>query len=211
MADARRRGSARRARVAAIDPELGRIIVDGRTHSADIVVVAAGAWLGRLAPEFAEAVRPSRQTILFLEPPEDFRAAWSAAPILVEDGGAHPGYLLPPRGATRLKIGGHHFSRYGDVDDDRTPAEGDIAPVMAVGAQALIDFDRYRLLEAKANYIAATKEERFIVRPLGRAGWVVSACAGHGFKLAPLIAGGVAAAIAGEREASEVEAWAAAR
>jgi len=45
----------------------------------------------------------------------------------------------------------------------------------------------------------------------GRAGWIVSACSGHGFKLAPLIADGVAAAIAGERDPVGVNPWAAGR
>jgi glycine/D-amino acid oxidase-like deaminating enzyme len=199
------------ARVDAVDPDLGRVVADGQTHAADVVIVATGVWVARIEPQLAALIRPSRQTVTFLDPPDDFRAAWSQAPILVFDGGAHPGYALPPRGGTRLKIGGHHFSRYGAADDDRSALAEDIAPVAAVAAAALVDFERYRFLEAKASYIASAPEERFLVHPLGRAGWVVSACSGHGFKLAPLIASGVAAAIAGERDAAGVPAWAAGR
>ena len=199
------------ARVDAVDPDLGRVVVGGRAHAADLVIVAAGAWAPRIAPHLASLVRPSRQTVMFLDPPDDLRAAWSQAPILVWDGGAHPGYALPPRNGTRLKIGGHHFSRYGEADDDRSASAEDVAPVEAVAAEAFVDFGRYRVLEAKANYIASAPEERFLVHPLGRAGWFVSACSGHGFKLAPLIANGVAAAISGERDAAGVPAWAAGR
>ena len=201
------------ARVDAVDPDLGRVVADGQTHAADVVIVAAGVWAARIAPQLAALVRPSRQTVMFLDPPDDFRAAWSQAPILVFDGGAHPGYALPPRGGTRLKIGGHHFGRYGEADDDRSALAEDIAPVAAVAAaphrsRTDLPFPRGQ----QASYMQpSAPEERFLVHPLGRAGWVVSACSGHGFKLAPLIAKGVAAAIAGERDAAGVPAWAAGR
>ena len=200
-----------RSRVDAVDPDLGQVIVGGGVHAADLVIVAAGAWAAAIAPQLASAVRPARQTMLFLDPPADLRAAWSQAPMLVWDGGAHPGYALPPRGGARLKIGGHHFGGYGDPDDDRTATPEELAPVEAVAADAFVDFRRYRFIEAKANYITAAAEERFLVHPFGRAGWIVSACSGHGFKLAPLIADGVAGAIAGERDAAGVPAWAAGR
>ena len=197
--------------VDAVDLDLGQVIVGGRRHSADLVLVAAGAWAERIVPQLRSVVRPARQTVLFLDPPADLRAAWSQAPMLVWDGGAHPGYALPPRDGARLKIGGHHFSRYGDPDEDRSATPQDLAPVQAVAEEAFVDFRRYRFIEARANYIAATAEERFRVGPFGRAGWIVSACSGHGFKLAPLIAEGVAAAVAGERDAAEVSEWAAGR
>lgn len=52
-----------------------------------------------------------------------------------------------------------------------------------------------------------TKDEGFLVHPTGDAGWVISACSGHGFELGTLIGDGVAAAIAGERPAAEVADW----
>jgi glycine/D-amino acid oxidase-like deaminating enzyme len=197
------------SRVESVDFDGGRIKADQQTHAADIVVVAAGAWAAQIAPQIAARVRPSRQTIVFLEPPDDLRAAWAHAPILVADGGTHPGYALPPRNGTRLKIGGHHFNRYGEPDEDRSAIPEEVAPIEAVGREAFSRFDRYRILETKANYITSAGEERFLVHPLGRAGWLVSACSGHGFKLAPLIANGVAAAIAGDRDPESVQTWAA--
>jgi glycine/D-amino acid oxidase-like deaminating enzyme len=197
-------------RVADIDPEGGRVVVDGVAHKADVVVVAAGAWVTALAPRYARALTPSRQTVLYLDPPSDFRGAWSSAPVIIEEGAYHS-YTLPPRGGMRLKIGDHHFSRRGAGEDDRIAKPEDIAPVAAAAADAFVDFDRYRLLEAKVCYYTVTDDESFLVEPLGRAGWIVSACSGHGFKLAPLIADGVAAAIAGERDQVGVKPWAAGR
>jgi sarcosine oxidase/sarcosine oxidase subunit beta len=199
------------SRVEALNPDLGQVTVDGRVHATDVVVVAAGAWASRIAPVLAPLLRPSRQTVLFLGPPEDVRGAWLRAPIIVTDGGAHPGYALPPLNGARLKIGGHHFNRYGDADESRIAIPEEIARVAAVGAEAFSDFERYRILEARANYITSAPEERFVVQKLGRAAWAASACCGHGFKLAPLIAEGVAAAVVNERDAASVATWAAGR
>jgi glycine/D-amino acid oxidase-like deaminating enzyme len=197
-------------RVADIDPEGGRVVVDGVAHKADVVVVAAGAWVTALLPRYARALTPSRQTVLYLDPPSDLREAWSRAPVIIEEGALHS-YTLPPRGGMRLKIGDHHFSRRGAGEDDRIARPEDIAPVAAAAADVFVDFGRYHLLEAKVCYYTVTDDESFLVEPLGRAGWIVSACSGHGFKLAPLIADGVAAAIACERDPVGVKPWAAGR
>ncbi|MCX5578420.1 NAD(P)/FAD-dependent oxidoreductase [Kaistia terrae] len=194
--------------VEAIDLEHGRVVVAGKTHAADVVLVAAGAWVTRLLPEVAPAVTPSRQTVLYLDPPDDLRSAWAEAPILIEEG-AHLSYTLPPRGGTGLKIGDHHFSRRGHPDEDRTPSSEDIAPVEAAAAAAFAGFERYRILEAKTCFYTVSDDESFFVQPLGRTGWVVSACSGHGFKLAPLIAQGVAEAISGKRDPAKIAEWAA--
>ncbi|BCP54840.1 FAD-dependent oxidoreductase [Kaistia sp. 32K] len=196
--------------VEAIDLEHGRVVVAGKTHAADQVVVAAGAWVTKLLPEVAPAVTPSRQTVLFLDPPEALRAAWASAPILIEDG-EHLSYTLPPRGGTRLKIGDHHFSLRGDPDDDRAATAEDADPVIAAAAAAFAGFERYRIVETKTCFYTVTDDESFFVQPLGAVGWVVSACSGHGFKLAPLIANGVADAIAGHRDPAGIAAWAAGR
>ncbi|HWJ75164.1 MAG TPA: FAD-dependent oxidoreductase [Kaistia sp.] len=198
-------------RVRAIDPAIGRVVTDGGQFDADLVVVAAGAWVGDLLPELKGRLVPSRQTVLYLEPPQRFAAAWAAAPILVDTGLSHGAYVLPPKAGTRLKIGDHVFTRRGHGDDDRIATEVDIAPVAAAAREAFVDFDHYRLLEAKVCYYTVTEDERFVVEPIGAAGFVVSACSGHGFKLGPLIASRLADAIAGRASIGSVSAYAAGR
>ncbi len=46
-----------------------------------------------------------------------------------------------------------------------------------------------------------SEDERFVGRPESDRCWVISACSGHGFKLAPAMAEAVAQAIVGERDA----------
>ncbi len=198
-----------RTSVRSVDPQSGRVVTDRGVFDADVVVVAAGAWVLDLVPAAAPRLTPSRQTVLYLKPPERFAAAWRTAPIIVDTGLSHGAYVLPPREGTRLKIGDHVFTREGHGGDDRVASARDIAPVEAAARESFVDFDDYTLLEAKVCYYTVTEDERFVVEPIGPAGWLLSACSGHGFKLAPLIATRLADALVGRIGLDRVSGFAA--
>jgi sarcosine oxidase/sarcosine oxidase subunit beta len=197
------------SRVSDVDTEAGSFTVNGERQSADMVVIAAGAWLPAIYPAARPRLTPSRQVMLYLQPPAELAAAWAAAPVLVDQGVTHGAYILPPRGGTRLKIGDHVFTRRGDGSDDRIATAEDVADVTTAANEIFAGFERYQLLEAKVCYYTVTDDERFVVEPIGAKGWLLSACSGHGFKLGPVIASGLADAITGKREPAEVTAWAA--
>ena len=200
-------------RVTEVDPETGRLVAEGRMHAGDVVVVAAGAWADRLVAQLRGVGVPSRQAVLYLAPPQDLAAAWDEAPVMIHRF-SHDGdgvYTLPPRQGTRLKIGDHVFSRTGDADGDRVATAQDLARLWPAARAAFRDLDRYAVLEPKACFYTVTEDESFFVKPIGAAGWVISACSGHGFKLGALMGEGVAQAIAGERPAEGVADWAAGR
>ena len=51
--------------VRSVDLEQGRIVTEaGTSHAADIVVVAAGAWVDRLLPDLGRRLIPSRQVVI---------------------------------------------------------------------------------------------------------------------------------------------------
>lgn len=197
------------SKVDAVDVDRATITVGGETIGADVVAVTAGAWVGRLVPELESRVVPSRQAVVYMAPPPDLAEAWSRAPIIAELSDETRSYALPPRFGTRLKFGNHNFTRHGDPDASRLASEDDLDPVRRSVRRAFRDFDRYAELERKACYYTVEANEQFVVRPLGPSAWVVSACSGHGFKLQPLIADGLARAILGERDADTVTNWAA--
>jgi sarcosine oxidase/sarcosine oxidase subunit beta len=199
------------SRVSAVDPDAGIVVAGGREHRADHVVVAAGAWVNKLTDVLEETVVPSRQTVMYLAPPPELAAFWRQAPVLVDLGLESGTYTLPPRLGTRLKVGDHVFTRTGDADGDRIARDADVARLESAARLAYRDFERYQVLERKICFYTVTRDasERFAVRPWGDRAWIVSACSGHGFKLGPLIADGVAAAIAGERSPEETTRWAA--
>ena len=191
-----------------VDVDTGRFLANG-WESADLVVIAAGAWLPAIHPASAGRLVPSRQAMLYLEPPPRLRRAWAEAPIIVDSGLTHGGYILPPKAGTRLKIGDHAFSRKGHGDDDRRATPEDTARIRTAAREVFVEFDAYTVLEARICYYTVSPDERFVVEPIGRSGWVLSACSGHGFKLGPLIASGLADAIVGRRPAADIPAWAA--
>ena len=199
------------AQVSEVDPERGRLVANGALHEGDMVVVAAGAWADRLVPGLRGVAVPSRQAVLYLSPPPDMAEAWARAPVMLDvrpDGGL---YTLPPRRGTRLKVGDHVFSRAGDPDEDRAATEQDLARLWPAARETYRDLDRYSVLEPKACFYAVAEREEFLVRQTGAAGWLVSACSGHGFKLGSLMGELVARAIAGEMAGADVTELAAGR
>lgn len=172
-------------KVDAVDIEAGTVSAGGAVHAGDHVVLAAGTWINRLLPETAGALVPSRQTVIFLAPPADLAALWARAPIYLDLGAETGTYVLPPRPGTRLKIGDHRFSLTGDPDAPRLASEDEIAGLMAACHLGYADFDRYTVLERKACYYTVTDDEHFVIRPAGKKATLLSACSGHGFKLAP--------------------------
>ncbi len=194
-----------------VDLARGRVTAGGRAYEGDVVVVAAGAWADRLAPELRGVAVPSRQAVLYLSPPPELAQAWAEAPVMLDlspDGGL---YTLPPRRGTRLKLGDHLFSRRGDPDGDRVADAADLQRLWPAARAVYRDIDRYSVLEPKACFYTVTEREEFLVRPSGAAGWVVSACSGHGFKLGSLMGELVARGITGEMAAEQVTALAAGR
>ena len=113
-------------------------------------------------------------------------------------------------GAARGSRSGTTPSAFGATrTSSRLATDADLERLRRAARLAYRDFDAYAELERKACFYTVEPRERFVVRPLGAKGWLVSACSGHGFKLQPLITEGVAQAIAGERPAADVPAWAA--
>lgn len=187
---------------------------DGQRVAADVVVVAAGAWGAALLPDaWAEAgLRVSLQTIAYLDPPEDLAAAWGEAPLLLCRLPGHPTggiYVLPPRAGARLKIGDYATDAPGAPGGP--PNRARQVALLDAGRVAVAGFARHRVLGLRHCLYAMAPEDRFVVRQAARGAWLVSACSGHGFKLAPLVALGVAAAIEERMSARDLARWAAGR
>ncbi|MBL9058860.1 MAG: FAD-dependent oxidoreductase [Mangrovicoccus sp.] len=171
-------------RVTDLDPETGCLSVEGTRHAGDHIVVAAGAWVRRLLPG-ADTLVPSRQVVAFLAPPPGLVPLWAEAPIYFDLDADIGTYALPPRPGTRLKIGDHRFSLTGDPDDSRLAGAAESDRLMDALRRGYAGFDSYLLLESRACYYTVTPDEDFVIRPLGAKATLVSACSGHGFKLAP--------------------------
>lgn len=206
------------ASVAAVEPQAGSIrLTGGSVETGDLVLVCAGPWIGRLAPELAASVTPSRQVVVYLEPPAAQKPVWARHPMLLDIGDGAGFYLVPPvdapdlpgrpGGCTGLKIGDHSFTLTGDPDRDRQPAPEEAAPILAQCARRLRGFAGFRVAELKTCFYTVEPREHFIARPLGKAGWALSCCSGHGFKFASAIGEGFAALLQGRIAADHFIRW----
>ena len=193
-----------------IDPARARLgLSDGTVAEADRLVVAAGPWAPRLLPELAGRVTPSRQVVVYLDPPPAHREAWARAPMVLdlsEEGGF---YAVPPVAGTGLKIGDHRFSCRGDAEDPRAVTAAERDALLDLALPRLRDGGAYRVTEARACYYDVAEGERFVVEPLSDRCVVMSGFSGHGFKFGPALGRAVAAAMGDPACMAALPAWAA--
>jgi glycine/D-amino acid oxidase-like deaminating enzyme len=193
-----------------VDLQRGSVTTKGgATHAADVVVVAAGAWFGRLLPTLASRVVPSRQIVVYFDLPADQRAAWAKAPMVIEKTGDVGLYLVPPSEGRGMKIGDHEFSRSGDPAIERTASADEMRPLLDRCRSLIRGFDRWRIDRLKVCFYSVTEDERFVVERQGARGWAMSPCSGHGFKFGALMGLELARTIAEGRDATAHARWAA--
>ncbi|MBS0517170.1 MAG: FAD-dependent oxidoreductase [Proteobacteria bacterium] len=196
--------------VRSVDPERGRVITaDGAIHDADVVVVAAGAWIGRLAPSLAARLVPSRQIVVYFDMPAADRAAWSRGPMIIEKTGDVGLYLVPPMEGRGFKVGDHEFSRRGDPEAGREAHEDEVGLLLDRCRALFRGFDRWRTERLKVCFYTVTEDERFVVEKQGAAGWIMSPCSGHGFKFGALMGLELARTIVSGRDPAVHARWAA--
>jgi glycine/D-amino acid oxidase-like deaminating enzyme len=196
--------------VGSVDLERGRVTTaSGMPHDSDVVVVAAGAWVGRLLPALGRRLVPSRQMVIYFELPDDQRAAWAKGPMIIEKTGDVGLYLVPPMEGRGFKVGDHEFSRRGDPTAERSASEDEIRPLLERCRSLFHGFERWRTDRLKVCFYTVTDDERFVVEKLGGKGWVMSPCSGHGFKFGALMGLELARTIAAERDPGAHARWAA--
>jgi glycine/D-amino acid oxidase-like deaminating enzyme len=198
------------APVRSVDLERARVVVEsGAIHDADIVVVAAGAWVGRLLPALGRRLVPSRQIVVYFDLPDDLRAAWANGPMIIDKTGHVGLYLVPPAEGRGLKIGDHAFSRSGDPAGSRDASATEVAPLLERCRSLLKGFERWRINRLKVCFYTVTEDERFVVEKQGAKGWAMSPCSGHGFKFGAVMGLELARTIVAGRDPAAHARWAA--
>jgi len=192
-----------------IDPVRGSIVLeDGSRARADAVVVAAGPWVRSLCPPAVGRVKPSRQVVMYLEPPDNQTAAWANAPMVLDIHGAGGIYAVPPVAGTGLKIGDHSFSMKGHPDRNRDVKEGEVNALFEACRSRIKDLDDYTVASATTCFYTVEKEERFVLESIDKA-ILMTGFSGHGFKFGALMGELAAGLITGRIEPHEATALAA--
>ena len=194
-------------RVAAIDRAAGRVqLEDGTRVEGDLIVVAAGAWLPTLIPDYA-ALPTYRQALCYVDPPGEYRDAWRKGPCLTDLG---PGgnYALTPVRGTGLKFGSGSHRRPGRPSDgfDWDLAEG--ADVIGKFEPFLRQARDYKTIRMQVGYYVKDETDRFRLDRHGRT-VVVTNCDGQMFKFGPLLGERVLTSFEGEQSFGDLARWAA--
>ncbi len=161
------------------------------------LVVAAGAWLGRLLPELKLPLRVERQVMTWFraQQPDDFSP--QRFPVFIHRRDGVDAYGLPTLDGVSVKVAIHHQGRSADPDQlDREASEADLVLPSRVVSDWLRGLDP-RPVRASVCMYTNTPDEDFVVGAApGLPGVVVlGGFSGHGFKFAPVI-GEVAADLA---------------
>jgi monomeric sarcosine oxidase len=150
---------------------------------ADVVVVTAGPWAGRLLePEGIELpVTITRETVAY------FKLEGPPLPSVVQldpESRGHAMYSLrdPVYG---LKAGAHHAGPETDPDDAGLPDFDLVRAISAWVGETYTEADP-EPLGAETCVYTTTADESFVLERHGRI-VVGSACSGHGFKFAPAV------------------------
>jgi len=195
-----------------LDPAGGRVwLEDGSRRAADLLLLAAGPWTGRLWPEIAARLTPSRQLVCYADVPDDLHAAWRRMPMVLdiaeaESRSAGSVYAVPPVGGAPLKLGDHAFSLTGDPDTDRSPGETELERLFETTCRQLATPERYRLLSGRTCFYTVAPGARFLHRSEGRA-HALAGFSGHGFKFGPLIGERFAEMVRGDVSEPAFGAW----
>lgn len=199
--------------VVAVDGEKGTVTLGDKTVlQADHVLVAAGPWTSKLLPDLAPVARPSRQVVVYLQPPADLAAAWYQAPMILEIGQSHGFYLVPPRITrdgmrTGLKISDHSFGPTADPDGNREATPDEIEAILAKARHRIQDLAQYRVAQSKVCFYDVEADEKFQFRQLGPRGSAFCGTSGHGFKFGALIGELLADALTGKATYEETARW----
>lgn len=181
--------------VTALDPEAGRLtLADGEQADFDRIVVSAGAWALKLLPELADTLTTYRTAVVYLDPPEDLKAAWQAAPVIVDVGGTIDGYVLPPVDGTGLKFGAGIHKRPCQPGEEREPRPDEGQQLRDYFAPPFARIADYQVDRVVTCTYTFTSDRKFFARQAGRV-TAVSACSGHGYKFGAAVGRRVAAAV----------------
>jgi sarcosine oxidase len=158
---------------------------------ADRLIVAAGPWTARVLPTFPVPLRPTRQQVLYLRPPDPVAYGAGRLPVFIYKGlgDLDSYYGMPAHDGIGVKV-----ARHGGPETNPDVAD----PVVREDYRGVVRVFLYHFLPGLTDaHIEFTEVclytvapgERFLVGPLaGRSDVIVaSPCSGHGFKFSCLV------------------------
>lgn len=123
------------------------------------------------------------------------KAAWEAAPVILDIGGKTDGYMIPPTRGTGMKFGsGLHKVPTSDADWNRVPVPGEGEQIRDLFSPPIARIDEYRVTEVVTCAYTFTADEKFLAREKGHC-LIVSPCSGHGYEFGAAVGRRVARSV----------------
>jgi len=172
------------------------VTTNAGTYEADKLVVAAGAWLPKLAPELSLPLTVERNALFWYEPtarPAIFEP--DQLPVwILELNEDYAFYGFPSLPGQGVKVARHHGGRPVDPDSiDRQATDADEQPVREYMARYM-PLANGRQLDSRVCMYTNTPDFNFILdfHPDDSRVVIASPCSGHGFKFSSIIGSMVA-------------------
>jgi len=185
-----------------------RVSTDKGQYAADRLVIAAGAWTGKLVEPLADELSPERQVIAWIQPEQPREFTPERLPVFLVSDHENIHYGIPIFGAPGVKFG-RHYHRNEVVDPstmDDQPTARDEA-LLRTAADEYLTVGDATLLGLETCLYTNTEDRDFVVDTLPNHSNVVvlGGFSGHGYKFAGTL-GEIGADLAtGEPSAFDLE------
>ena len=191
---ARRQGAAvwTGTRVLAIRSEPAAVIVDTTRGSVDAgrVIVAAGPWIGELAPELRPHLTLTRQALGWFAPARPDLVQPGVFPVFILDAVDETCYGFPEIDGAGLKAASHRMGRVlAQADDLRQDGDAADEAQIRQGLMPYVPVADGPLLRMQTCIYTRSPDDFFFVDRAAADPRIVlaSPCSGHGFKFASVM------------------------
>jgi sarcosine oxidase len=165
-------------------------LAEGSTISAGAVVLAAGGWIGDLAPALAPHLRLTRQALVWFEPSQPALVTPDRMPIFMLDDPRTVTYGFPDWTGTGVKAASHDAGRVlVKADDARQDADDADVALIAEVLRDRVSAVTGPVRRMATCFYTRSPDEHFILGPSPGSPRIIlaSPCSGHGFKFASII------------------------
>jgi sarcosine oxidase len=162
---------------------------DGAIVTAGTAIIAAGGWIGELAPFLSQHLRLTRQALVWFQPSEPALTP-DRLPIFMLDAPQTVTYGFPDWAGTGVKAASHDAGRLlTSADAAVQDAEAADAELIAEVLRELVPAAAGPVTRMATCFYTRTADEHFILGPHPDAPNIIlaSPCSGHGFKFASII------------------------
>jgi sarcosine oxidase len=167
-----------------------RVHTAAGAYEARSLVVTAGAWAGKVLSTtgLVLPVQPTREEIVFFDPPETALFQPEHFPVFISHGDTYH-YGLPNVDGNGVKVGIHKRNEPVDPDTCKRTADDEYIQHMRGFMQTYIPRGVGRVNEARICLYTMTPDEHFIIDRHPAYPHIVlgAGFSGHGFKFGPLI------------------------